>query len=97
MSAQDEALAEHLASRVASSLPDLWRISATATLRTALEREELELERALAAQLASAKPAGPSLPYCATCGDEIPAKRRALGGVTRCTPCQTLFEKRATR
>lgn len=56
-------------------------------------REALELARALAAQLASAKPAGPSLPYCATCGDEIPAKRQALGGVTRCVPCQTTFEQ----
>lgn len=63
----------------------------------ALEREELELERALSAQLASAKPAGPSLPYCATCGDEIPAKRQALGGVTRCVPCQTTFEKGTRR
>ncbi|MBW6123270.1 TraR/DksA C4-type zinc finger protein [Pseudomonas aeruginosa] len=63
----------------------------------ALEREELELERALAAQLASAKPSGPSLPYCATCGDEIPAKRQALGGVTRCFPCQTTFEKGTRR
>lgn len=59
----------------------------------ALEREELELERALAAQLASTKPSGPSLPECTECGNEIPAKRRAFGGVTRCLPCQTSFEK----
>lgn len=59
----------------------------------AVAREELELERALAAQLASARPAGPRLTDCAECGDEIPAARRAFGGVTRCLPCQTTFEK----
>lgn len=62
----------------------------------AVAREERELELALAAQLARS-PTGPSLSHCTACADEIPAKRRALGGVTRCTPCQTLFEKRATR
>lgn len=62
----------------------------------AVEREERELERALAAQLAST-PTGPSLTHCEDCDDEIPALRRALAGVTRCTPCQTLFEKRAAR
>lgn len=62
----------------------------------AVDREERELERALAVQLARS-PNGPSLNHCQDCDDEIPAKRRALGGVTRCTPCQTLFEKRATR
>jgi phage/conjugal plasmid C-4 type zinc finger TraR family protein len=62
----------------------------------AVDREERELERALAVQLARS-PNGPSLSHCEVCDDEIPAKRRALGGVTRCTPCQTLFEKRATR
>jgi len=59
----------------------------------AVEREELELARALAAQLASAKPTGPSLPNCISCDGEIPTKRQALGGITRCTPCQTLFEQ----
>ena len=29
---------------------------------------------------------------CGDCGDEIPAQRRALGGVTRCIQCQTEFE-----
>lgn len=59
----------------------------------AVAREELELERALAAQLSSARPAGPSLTDCADCGDEIPPARRAFGGVTRCLPCQNTFEK----
>lgn len=59
----------------------------------AVAREELELARALAAQLASNRPAGPSLDECAECGDEIPAARRALGGITRCVPCQSTFEK----
>lgn len=29
---------------------------------------------------------------CDDCGAEIPAQRRALGGVTRCIQCQTIFE-----
>lgn len=29
---------------------------------------------------------------CEDCGEEIPAQRRALGGVTRCIGCQTQFE-----
>lgn len=29
---------------------------------------------------------------CDDCGLEIPAQRRALGGVTRCIQCQTNFE-----
>jgi len=62
----------------------------------AVDREERELARALAAQLARS-PNGPSLIYCTACTEEIPAKRRALGGVVRCTECQTLFEKRAAR
>lgn len=56
-------------------------------------REELHRELALTAQLAAAGPAGPSLTHCATCDGEIPAKRQALGGITRCVPCQTTFEK----
>lgn len=56
-------------------------------------REALELARALAAQRASAAPAGPSLPECITCGEAIPAARQALRGVTRCMPCQTTFEQ----
>jgi len=29
---------------------------------------------------------------CDDCGEEIPAQRRALGGVTRCIQCQINFE-----
>lgn len=29
---------------------------------------------------------------CDDCGEEIPAQRRVLGGVTRCILCQTRFE-----
>jgi len=31
---------------------------------------------------------------CDVCGEEIPAQRRALGGVTRCVQCQTNFEEK---
>ncbi len=30
--------------------------------------------------------------FCEDCGAEIPAQRRAIGGVTRCIQCQTNFE-----
>ena len=36
----------------------------------------------------------PSLLDCHECGDEIPSKRRAIGGVTLCIDCQTVYEKR---
>lgn len=29
---------------------------------------------------------------CEECGDEIPAQRRAIGGVTHCIGCQTKIE-----
>ena len=34
----------------------------------------------------------PSHNECDECGEDIPAQRRALGGVTRCIECQTKFE-----
>lgn len=55
--------------------------------------EELERERSIQAQLARPRPSGPSRSHCLDCDDQIPAKRQALGGITRCTPCQTTFEK----
>lgn len=36
----------------------------------------------------------PSLLECAECGEEIPERRRRLGGVTRCIDCQTHLENR---
>jgi len=36
----------------------------------------------------------PSLAECDECGEEIPAERRAIGGVTRCIDCQNHFEGR---
>ncbi|MNO04711.1 hypothetical protein D3C81_2258360 [compost metagenome] len=59
----------------------------------AQQREALELDRALTARLASIRPAGPSRTHCTRCEDEIPAERQALGGVTRCVPCQTKHER----
>lgn len=35
----------------------------------------------------------PSEEYCIDCGEEIPQKRRNLGGVKRCIDCQTAFER----
>ncbi|BAP43928.1 prophage PSPPH06, DksA/TraR family C4-type zinc finger protein [Pseudomonas sp. StFLB209] len=47
----------------------------------------------IAAALAGPRPSGPSLTHCKDCDCEIPEARRALGGITRCVPCQTLTEK----
>lgn len=54
-------------------------------------------EQAIQAQLARARPTGPSLTHCEECDNEIPAARQALGGMIRCVPCQTIFEKEAQR
>lgn len=35
-----------------------------------------------------------SLYGCAECGDVIPPQRRAIGGVTRCVSCQSIFESK---
>ncbi|MEX5493182.1 TraR/DksA C4-type zinc finger protein [Pseudomonas asgharzadehiana] len=59
--------------------------------------EELERERSIQAQLARPRPSGPSLIDCMDCDYEIPAARRALEGITRCVPCQTIFEKGVLR
>jgi len=55
--------------------------------------EELERERSIAAQLARPRPVGPSRTHCLDCEEPIPEKRRALGGVVRCTPCASLTEQ----
>lgn len=39
----------------------------------------------------------PSLSHCQDCGVEIPPKRRAIRGVTRCVDCQELFEEQQKR
>ncbi|WP_419737412.1 TraR/DksA family transcriptional regulator [Pseudomonas sp. COR18] len=55
--------------------------------------EQRQRDQAIAAALASTRPSGPSLTHCTDCDDEIPEARRALGGMTRCVPCQSLFER----
>lgn len=55
--------------------------------------EQRDRDQAIAAALAGARSTGPSLEHCDECGEEIPEARRALGGMTRCVPCQTTFEK----
>ncbi|MFJ2451388.1 TraR/DksA family transcriptional regulator [Pseudomonas protegens] len=50
-------------------------------------------EQAIAAQRAMVQPTGPSRTHCLDCGGPIPEARRALGGKTRCTPCQSTFEQ----
>ena len=55
--------------------------------------EQRQRDAALAAALARPRPSGPSLAHCIDCDDEIPAARQALGGITRCVPCQTLYER----
>ena len=55
--------------------------------------EQRQRDQAIAAQLARPRPIGPSRSACLDCGGEIPAARQALGGMLRCVPCQSLFEK----
>lgn len=59
--------------------------------------EQRQREQAIKAQLARVRPTGPSLTHCEDCDHEIPAKRQALGGMTRCVSCQSIFEKGGQR
>lgn len=59
--------------------------------------EQRQRDQAITAALARARPTGPSLTHCEDCDEEIPERRRALGGMTRCVPCQSTFEKGAQR
>lgn len=36
----------------------------------------------------------PSLAECVECGEDIPERRRRLGGVTRSIDCQSVIERR---
>ncbi|WP_422402809.1 TraR/DksA C4-type zinc finger protein [Pseudomonas sp. GZD-209] len=57
--------------------------------------EQRQRDQALTAALARARARSnvPSLTHCEDCDDEIPEARRAFGGITRCVPCQSLFER----
>ena len=55
----------------------------------AQERLELEMQARLSVAKRFNKP---SLAECETCGDDIPARRQAIGSVTRCVDCQTNYE-----
>ena len=59
--------------------------------------EQRQRDQAIAAQLARVRSTGPSLTHCEDCDREIPEARRALGGMTRCVPCQSTFEKGVQR
>ncbi|ATR85182.1 conjugal transfer protein TraR [Pseudomonas sp. HLS-6] len=56
-------------------------------------QEQRERDKAIAAQLASPRPSGPSRTHCLVCEEPILEKRRALGGIVRCTPCESLSEQ----
>ena len=43
------------------------------------------------------RPSTQSERFCVDCGDEIPERRRTLGGVTRCLTCQEIHEARGNR
>ena len=60
-------------------------------------QEQRERDKAIEAQLARRRPSGPSRAHCQECDNEIPAARQALGGIVRCVPCQTTFEKGSHR
>ena len=59
--------------------------------------EQRQREQAITAQLTRARPTGPSRSHCLDCEEAIPEKRQALGGITRCTPCQSLIEQGTRR
>ncbi|KAB0566592.1 conjugal transfer protein TraR [Pseudomonas palleroniana] len=61
--------------------------------------EQRQRDQAINAQLARARAqsTGPSQTHCQDCDNEIPAARQALGGKTRCVPCQSAFEKGVQR
>jgi len=61
--------------------------------------EQRQRDQAIDAQLAQARreSAGASLTHCQDCDNEIPAARQALGGKSRCVPCQSFFEKGVQR
>ena len=59
--------------------------------------EQRQRDQAIAAQLACSRPSGPSRTHCEDCDNEIPAARQALGGMTRCVPCQSIFEREGQR
>lgn len=59
--------------------------------------DQWQRDREIAAALATARPTGPSRTHCEDCEKEIPAERQALGGMTRCVPCQSIFEKEGQR
>jgi phage/conjugal plasmid C-4 type zinc finger TraR family protein len=59
--------------------------------------EQRQRDQAIAAQLARVRPIGPSRSECLDCEGDIPAARQALGGILRCVPCQSIFEKEGRR
>ena len=59
--------------------------------------EQRQRDQAIAAQLAKVRPTGPSRTACLDCEGDIPAARQALGGILRCVPCQSIFEKEGRR
>ncbi|MBN3005578.1 TraR/DksA C4-type zinc finger protein [Chromobacterium alkanivorans] len=64
----------------------------------AQELEQRQREEALARQATASRAQGNSLSHCEDCGDEIPPLRREkVAGCTRCTPCQSDYEKACRR
>lgn len=59
--------------------------------------EQRQRDQAIAAQLGKARPIGPSRSECLDCDGDIPIARQALGGISRCVPCQSIFEKGVRR
>lgn len=57
----------------------------------AQERVELEMQ---ARMMNVQRFDTPSLTECQNCGEDIPARRQAMGSVTRCFDCQNHFEGR---
>ena len=56
-------------------------------------QERVELEIAARLQVATRFDT-PSLFECQDCGEDIPPRRQAIGGVTRCFDCQNYYERK---
>lgn len=66
---------------------------ATDPLDTAAEYQAAMNERALKEQRAASTHGKPSRETCLDCDVEIPLKRRAIGGVQRCTECEGYYQQ----
>jgi phage/conjugal plasmid C-4 type zinc finger TraR family protein len=62
-------------------------------LDTAVELQAALNDSAVRQATAQCRFDQPSRSDCIDCGNDIPEERQLIGGITRCTDCQTWFER----